>query len=69
MILPTVLLQMYFSSFLWLHVEDIHKFYHTNEINSYNFVLELNTELQLQVVCTSEKQYKYIKKAMYSQVK
>lgn len=68
MILPTMLLWTYFSWFLWFQVEDMYKFYHTNEINKYNFVLELNIRLQLRVVFMGEKQHKYIKKAMCSQV-
>lgn len=46
----------------------MYEFYHTNEIDLYNFVSELNTRPQLRAEFMGEKQYKYIKKAMYSQV-
>lgn len=63
MTIPTKL-KMYFSSLLRFHVENMHKFYHTNEISSCNFLLQLNTKLQFRI-CTDEKQYKHIKKAVH----
>lgn len=67
MVIPTNKLQRHFSLLLCHHVENVHKFYHPNEISSYNLILELNARLQIRV-CTGEKQYKHLTQTMYSQV-